>query len=160
MRHRYPFEALHWLRQQRVDLKAKVVGESARLSAEARRQEANAELARRRVESSIAELSVAELERLKEGQQRAADLQVAGDWRKGAEAKLRATAELEAKAREASLSQAANELKARRDLGNASNQASVVDAHRSSFRAARAAAAERAEEEALQEQWRPPLRRS
>ena len=163
MRHRYPFEALHWLRQQRVERQATVVGESAARTAEARREEARRELERRGSEQSMIETARAERARLDEGELRAGDLQVAGDWRKGAEAELQHRAERELRAREARVTQVAREADERRALGRASNQAKMIDTHRNAFRAELEAARERSDEEAATEQWtaaRFPARRS
>ncbi|MET0790689.1 MAG: hypothetical protein ABW061_04150 [Polyangiaceae bacterium] len=163
MRHRYPFEALHWLRHQRVDQQAKVVGESALRSARARAEEARRALERQNSERLMWETASAERSQLDEGQQRAADLQLAGEWRKGAEAEVRAKVEQEQRAREARLAQAAAEAAERRALGHASNQAKMIETHRGVFRAEREAARERSDEEAATEQWtasRFPPRRS
>ena len=153
MRYRYPFEALHWLRHQRVEQHAAAVSESAARTARARREEARAATARQDSEASLSELSRIEGARLSAGQSRAGDLQVVGDWRQGAEAELQAKAELLVKARAARLSEAAAEGGLRRALGQASNEARAVDAHRQAFREARAAASERADEEVATEQW-------
>jgi hypothetical protein len=94
---------------------------------------------------------------------RAVDLQLEGDWRKGAEAELRAKAEHERNAREARRAQAESEAAERRALGAASNQAKMIETHRGAFRSERDAAHERADEEAATEQWtasRFPPRRS
>ena len=153
MRFRYPFDALHWLRHKRVDDQAAVVGESVTRTARARAEEARAEAARRAAEQALTDVQSAEQVRLGEGALRAADLQAAGDWRKGAEAVVQAKAELEQQARETRLSEAANEAAARRALGAASNQAQMIDTHRGAFRAERAAARELREEEEAAEQW-------
>ncbi|MES1177395.1 MAG: hypothetical protein ABUL62_23945 [Myxococcales bacterium] len=153
MRHRYPFEALHWLRQQRVDQQAALVSESAARTERARREQARLELERQNSERLLSETAQAERSRLDEGELRAADLQLGGDWRKGAEAQVRAMAEQEQKAREARAAQAATEAAERRALGAASNQAKMIDTHRGAFRAERDAARERVDEEAATEQW-------
>ncbi len=161
--HRYPFEALHWLRQQRVDRQATRVGESAARTTRARREEARCALERQSSEQSLSDTARAERTRLDEGELRAADLQIAGDWRQGAEAELRAKAEREQQARAARLAQAESEAAERRALGQASSQAKMIDTHRMAFHAEREAARERSEEEAATEQWtasRFPARRS
>ena len=163
VRLRYPFDALHWLRHQRVDDQATVLSESIASTARARAEEARAEEARKAAEQAMCELECGERERLDEGQLRAGDLQAVGDWRKGAEAALEAKAERERRAREARLAEVAKEAEARRTLGDVSNEAKVIDTHRESFRSEAAAARERAEEEAANEQWtasRFPPRRS
>lgn len=163
VRHRYPFEAVHWLRQRRVEQQATLVGESVAKSARAQVEQNRAEATRQRSESAMAALTCSERERLGDGLTRVADLQSGGDWRKGAEARLRTELELEQRARAARLEQAAAEVLARRALGEASNAARLIDTHRSSFRAERAAAEELSEEEAATEQWtaqRFPPRRS
>lgn len=153
MRHRYPFDALHWLRHKRVDEQAAVVSESATRTARARAEEARAESARHAAEQTMIDVASAEQVRLGQGELRAADLQAAADWHKGAEAVVQAKAEQEQRARDARLSEAANEAAARRALGAASNQAQVIDTHRGDWRAERDAARERTEEEAAAEQW-------
>jgi hypothetical protein len=153
VRHRYPFEALHWLRQERVDQRASVLGESAERAARARREAARAEAARRSTEQNQLALSTAEQVRLDEGLVRAGDLGVVADWQKGAAAELAAKAECERRAREAQASEAARESAARRALASASNEAKMIDAHRDSFRDERAKAVELSEEEAAAEQW-------
>ncbi|MEO6600407.1 MAG: hypothetical protein ABIQ16_11075 [Polyangiaceae bacterium] len=163
MRHRYPFEALHWLRHQRVDRQAAAVSKSAARTAQARREEACRELERQSSERLIAETSQSERSRLEEGQLRAGDLQLAGDWRKGAEEEVRVKAELQQRARDSRVARAESEAAERRALGTASNQAKMIDTHRVTFRAQRDAARERSDEEAATEQWtasRFPPRRS
>ncbi|MEI9947636.1 MAG: hypothetical protein WDO74_01270 [Pseudomonadota bacterium] len=163
MRHRYPFEALYWLRQQRVDRQASALGESAQRAARARNDAARAEAARRSTEQDLLALSAAEQVRLDEGLVRAGDLEIVGDWHKGAAAELSAKAERERRAREAQALEAAAEVAARRALASASNEAKMIDAHRDAFRAQRAAAQELSEEEAAAEQWTArqfPARRS
>jgi hypothetical protein len=153
VRHRYPFEALHWLRQQRVDRQASVLGESAQRAARARSDADRAEAARRSTEQKQSALSAAEQARLAEGLVRAADLQTVADWQKGAAVELAAKAERERQARAAQASEAAAEAAARRALAVASNEAKMIDAHRDTFRAQRAVAQELSEEEAAAEQW-------
>jgi hypothetical protein len=163
VRHRYPFEALHWLRHQRVDRQATAVSESAARTDQARREEGRRELERQNGERLMSETAQSERSRLEEGQLRAGDLQLAGDWRKGAEAELNAKAELEQRARDLRVAQAESEAAERRALGTASNQAKMIDTHRGAFRAERDAARERSAEEAATEQWtasRFPSRRS
>jgi hypothetical protein len=153
VRHRYPFEALHWLRHQRVDLQAAVVGESAARTEQARREQARRELERQNSVRLMSETARAERSRLDEGELRAGDLQLGGDWRKAAEAEIQVKAEHERKAREAQKAQATSEAAERRALGAVSNQAKMVDTHRGAFRAEHDAARERADEEAATEQW-------
>ena len=153
MRHRYPFEALQWLRHQRVDREALQVSERAARTARARADEARAQAARRRTEQQISELSGAEAVRLGEGAVRAGDLARVDDWRKGAEAELQAKADGELRASEALRTEVAAETVARRALGSASSDAKMIDAHRVDWRAEREAAQERSEEEAAVEQW-------
>ncbi len=163
VRQRYPFEALHWLRQQRVDRQASVLGESAQRAARARREAARAEAARRSTEQNLLALSAAEQVRMDEGLVRAGDLELVADWQKGAAAELAAKAERERGAREAQAAEAAAEAAARRALASASNEAKMIDAHRDAFRAQRAAAQELSEEETAAEQWTArhfPARRS
>ena len=163
MRHRYPFEALHWLRHERVDRQATLVSESAARTAQARSEEARAEAARLRYEQAIEELSTEELSRLGDGQLRAGDLQLVGDWRKGADTELEAKSEREQRAREARQHEAAAEVAARRVLGSASNEAKMIDTHRQDWQAERAADRERGDDEEAAEQWtasRFPSRRS
>ena len=153
MRHRYPFEALHWLRQQRVDRQARVLGESAQRAARARSDAAHAEAVRLSAERNVQALTNAEQVRLDEGLVRAGDLQTVSDWQKGAALELAAKAERERLAREKHAAEAAAESAARRDLATASNEAKLLDTHRDDFRAQRAKAVELAEEEAAAEQW-------
>ena len=153
VRHRYPFEALHWLRSQRVDRQAKLLGESAQRSARARSDAERAEAARRSTELGIQALATAERARLTEGLVRAGDLAVIADWQSGAARELAAKAEHEQRAREAQAKAAAAEVAARRALSSASNEAKMIDTHRDTFRAERAAEQERSEEEAANEQW-------
>ena len=153
MRHRYPFDALHWLRHKRVDEQAAAVSESASRTARARSEEERAWGARRAAEQAMTEVASAEQARLGDGELRAADLQAAGDWRKGAEAVVQVKLQQEQQTREARMSEAANEAAARRALGAASNQAQMIDTHRSDWRAEREAARDRAEEEEAAEQW-------
>ena len=153
MRHRYPFDALHWLRHKRVDEQATVVSESATRTARARAEEERAGVARRAAEQAMTELASAEQARLGEGELRAADLQAAGDWRKAAEAVVQVKAEQEQRTRDVRMNEAVNEAAARRALGAASNRAQVIDTHRGDWRAEREAARDRAEEEEAAEQW-------
>jgi hypothetical protein len=153
VRHRYPFEALQWLRRQRVDREAAQVNERALRTSRARADEASARVARRTTEQHIDELSRAERARLDGGTVRAHDLQQAGEWRKGADAELRAKTEREQLASEALRTEVAAETIARRRLGVASSEAELIDAHRVDWRAEHAAAQERSEEEAIVEQW-------
>jgi len=153
VRYRYPFEALHWLRQQRVDRQASVLGESVQRAARARSDAARAAAARRSTEQNLLALSGAEQVRLDEGLVRAADLKIVADWQKGATAELAAKVERERCAQEAQASEAAAEAAARRALATASNDAKMIDAHRDAFRAQRAQAQELSEEEAATEQW-------
>ncbi|MEO6599478.1 MAG: hypothetical protein ABIQ16_06365 [Polyangiaceae bacterium] len=163
VRHRYPFEALHGLRHLRVDRQAAAVSESAARTEQACREESRRELERQSSERLISETSQSERSRLEEGQLRAGDLQLAGDWRKGAEAEVRVKAELGQRAREARVAQAEIEAAERRALGTASNQAKTIDTHRVMFHAERDAARERSDDEAATEQWTAshfPQRRS
>jgi hypothetical protein len=153
VRHRYPFDALHWLRHKRVDEQAAVVSESAARTAQAKRAEARAEADRASTEQAIDELSRAEQERLREGLVRAGELATVGDWRKGADAELKLKAEREQQARAARAAEVVAETQARRELGSVSNEAKMIDTHRSDWRAERNAAQERSEEEAAAEQW-------
>lgn len=163
VRHRYPFDALHWLRHERVDQRAAALAESAARTAEARAAELRAEAVRKHLELQIAEVSRSERGSLEQGELRAGDLQAALDWQQGVEAELRSKSERELAARSVRLSRADAEALARRELGQAGSDAKLIDSHRSSFRAARAAELERAEEEASTEQWTashfPPRRR-
>ncbi|HYQ31085.1 MAG TPA: hypothetical protein VER04_27815 [Polyangiaceae bacterium] len=163
MRHRYPFEAVHWLREQRVDREARVLGERAQRAARAHAEALRAEAARLSTEQRLSALSAAEHVRLSEGLSRAGDLQAAFDWQKGAAIELLAEAERERQAREVHASEAAAEVAARRALATASSEAKTIDAHRDAFRAERARAQELSEEEAVAEQWTAshfPSRRS
>lgn len=153
MRHRYPFDALHWLRRERVDRQAAVVSESALRTAHARRDEARAEAERQSTERRFDEQSDTENARLSEGLVRAGELQVAAEWRKGAKAQLELKVEREHAARAARMTEAAAEVTARRELGSISNEAKVIDTHRTEWHAERDAARERADEEAAAEQW-------
>jgi hypothetical protein len=153
VRHRYPFDALHWLRHKRVDQQAAVVSESAARTAQAKRAEARAEADRASAAQAIDELSRAEQERLHDGLARAGELATVGDWRKGAHAELQLKAEREQRAREARAAEVIAETQARRQLGTASNEAKMIDTHRSDWQAERNAARERSEEEAAAEQW-------
>ncbi len=153
VRRRYPFDTLHALRQRRVDRQAEVVGEQAARTARARRDEAHAEADRQSAERGIAESTQVEYDRLGDGQVRAGDLQVVGSWRRGAEAELKLKAERALSAREARAVEVAAEALARSKLEAASNEAKVIDTHRSDWHAERTAAEERSEEEAAAEQW-------
>jgi hypothetical protein len=153
VRHRYPFDALHWLRHKQVDQQAAVVSDSAARAAQAARDEARAAAERRSLEHDIERLESAERERLSEGLVRAGELEVVSDWRKGADASLQLKAEREQLARAAHLGQVAVEAQARRQLGAVSNEAKMIDSHRDGWRAERNAADERSEEEATAEQW-------
>ena len=153
MRHRYPFDALHWLRHKRVDQQAEVVGERAARVAQAKRDEARAEADRVSTEHAIDELSRTERERLNEGLVRAGELATVGDWRKGADAELKQKEEREQRARDARASEVIAEAQARHKLGAVSNDAKIIDTHRNDWRAERNAAVERSEEEAAAEQW-------
>ena len=163
MRHRYPFEALRWLRQQRADRQATVLGESARRAAQAQNEALRAEAARRNSEQNLSALSAAEQVRLDQGLVRAFDLKIVADWQKGAAVELAAKTERERLARETQASEAAAEAAARRALASASNEVKMMDTHRDAFRAQRAKAEELCEEEAAAEQWTGnhfPVRRS
>jgi hypothetical protein len=153
VRHRYPFDALHWLRHKRVDQQATVVSERAARSAQAKGDEARAEADRASTEHAIDELSRAEQARLSEGLVRAGELATVGDWRKGADAALKLKAEREECARQARVSEVVAETQARRQLGSVSNEAKIIDTHRGDWHAERNAARERSEEEAAAEQW-------
>ncbi|HKO47678.1 MAG TPA: hypothetical protein VJV79_08140 [Polyangiaceae bacterium] len=153
MRHRYPFQALHWLREQRVDRRASSLADSVQRAARARSDVLRAEAVRRNTEQALSALSDAEQLRLQEGLVRAHDLKVVADWQEGAAVELGATVERERQAREAHDSQTAAEARARRALAVAKNDAQLVDAHRDGFRAQRARAEELSEEEAAAEQW-------
>jgi len=153
VRHRYPFEALHWLRSQRVERQAKLLGESVQRSARARGDADRAEAARRSTEHGIETLAAAEQARLSEGVVRAGELSVVACWQAGAATELALKAEQERRAREAQATTAAAEVEARRALSTASNEAKMIDTHRDNFRAQRAAEQERSEEETANEQW-------
>ena len=127
--------------------------DSAARTAQAARAELSASAERSRTEQAIAAVAGVEQARLSDGLMRAGELQVVEDWRKGADAELRAKAEREQRAREMHVEQVAAEVQARRQLGTASNEAKVIDTHRGDWRAERAAAQERSEEEAAAEQW-------
>jgi len=141
------------LRQQRVERQAKELGESAQRTAIARAAAERAEAARRDTERRISNLRDAERARLEGGLVRANDLGTVADWQKGATLELAAKAELERRTRETQATAAAVEASARRSLASASNDAKIMDAHRDTFRAQRAAEQERTEEELATEQW-------
>jgi hypothetical protein len=153
VRHRYPFDALHWLRHKRVDQQAAVVSESAARTAQAKCAEARAQADRASAEQAVDELSRAEQERLHEGLVRAGELATVEDWRKAADAELKLKAEREQRARDARVVEVAAEAQARRQLGSVSNEAKMIDTHRDDWRTERNAARERSEEEAAAEQW-------
>jgi hypothetical protein len=153
VRHRYPFDALHWLRHKRVDQQAAVVSESAARTAQAKRAEARAAADRASTERAIEALSRDEQERLSEGLVRAGELATVGDWRKGADADLKLKEEREQRARDARVAEVVAETQARRQLGTVSNEAKMIDTHRSDWQAERNAARECEEEEAAAEQW-------
>jgi len=153
VRHRYPFEALHWLREQRVDRTARALGESVQRAARARSDASRAEALRRRSEQELSASSAAERSRLGEGLMRAGDLKVVDDWQKAAAAELAVKAERERQACEVRASEAAAESRARRALVAAKSDAQLIDAHRDGFRAQRARAEELSVEEAAAEQW-------
>jgi hypothetical protein len=153
VRHRYPFEALHWLRSQRVDRQAKLLGESVQRTTRARSDADRAEAARRSTEHGIETLAAAEQARLAEGVVRAGELSVVACWQSGATTELAVKAEQERRAREAQATAAAAEVEARRALSAASNEAKMIDTHRNTFRTLRAAEQERSEEEVANEQW-------
>lgn len=153
MRHRYPFEALHWLRSQRVERQARLLGESAQRTASARSDADRAEATRRSIEHGIETVAAAEQARLTEGGVRAGELSLVASWQAGAAAELALKAERERRAREAQAAAAAAEVEARRALSSASNQAKMIDTHRDTFRAQRAAEQERSDEETANEQW-------
>jgi hypothetical protein len=153
VRHRYPFEALHWLRQQRVDRQASVLGESVQRAARARSDAARAAAMRRSSEQNLLAVSGAEQVRLDEGLMRVGDLNIVADWQKGATAELAAKLERERHAEQAEAVEAAAEAAARRALATASNDAKMIDTHRDAFRAQRAQAEELSQEEAAMEQW-------
>lgn len=153
MRRRYPFDALHWLRQERVTQKATTVSESVARTVQARLEHAGAKAARLSQEQAIAELRRTEQACLEEGQMRVADLLMSADFRAGAEAELALKAEREASAHNKHVAQLAAEAAARRALGVASNEAKLIDEHRSTFQREQAALGERIDEEAAAEQW-------
>jgi hypothetical protein len=153
VRHRYPFEALHWLRNQRVERQAKLLGESVQRSAKARTDADRAQAARQSTEHRIESLADAERARLSEGVVRAGELSVVACWQAGAAAELASKAEQERLAHEVRTVAAAAEIEARRALSSASNEAKMIDTHRDTFRAQRAAEQELAEEETANEQW-------
>lgn len=153
MRHRYPFEALHWLRSQRVEREAKLLGERAQHSARARSDAERAEAARRSTEHAIETMAAAERARLNEGLVRAGDLAAVADWQSSAARELASKAEQERRAREEQATAVAAEVEARRVLCTASNEAKMMDTHRDAFRARCAAEQERLEEETANEQW-------
>lgn len=150
---RYPFDALHWLRHERVGERAARVSESVARRARAARAELGATANRVCTEQAISALTLAEHARLNQGLVRAGELQVQDDWRKGAQADLQEKAEREQQARDVHVAEVAAEAQARRALGTASNEAKAIDAHRGAFRAERAATQERSDEEAATEQW-------
>lgn len=162
MRHRYPFDAVHWLRHRQVDRQAAVVSESAARTAQARRDEAKAEADRLASEHAFGEVSRAEHARLSDGLVRAGELSFVADWRKGADAELKVRQERELRAREKRIGHVVAETEARRDLGAASNDAKMIDTHRADWQAERAAARDLSDEEAATEQWTaghyPPCR--
>jgi len=146
-------EALHWLRSQRVEHRAKLLGESVQSTARARSEADRAEAARRRTEQGIETLAAAERARLAEGVVRAGELSMVAGWQAGAARELALKAEQELRAREAQANAAAAEVEARRALSTASNEAKIIETHRDTFQAQRAAEQERSEEEIANEQW-------
>jgi len=163
VRSRYPFEALRWLREKRVDRAAAEVAERARETAQAKQASIRAHAARVRVEQGVAAVTQAEQARLAEGATRADELRVAADYQRGAALALAATQEREHRSRELVEAQAAAEACARVSLGTASAEAELIDAHRARFRGAEQAAEDRVDEEAAEEQWAAknyPVRRA
>ena len=163
MRSRYPFEALLWLREKRVDHAAAEVAERARDTARARQAESRAHAARVRVEQDIAAVAQAEQARLAAGSTRVDELRVAADYRRGAAAALALEQEREHRSQELVRAQAAAEAGARRTLGTVSAESELIDAHHSQFRSTQRAAEDRVDEEAAEEQWAAknyPVRRA
>jgi len=153
VRHRYPFEALHWLRSQRVDQQAKLLGQANERAVRARGEADRAEAARRSMEQGIAALASSERARLDEGVVRAGELELVAGWMTGAASQLATKAEQERHARDAQACAAEAAANARRELASASNEAKIIDMHRDAFQAQRAAEQERSEEDAANEQW-------
>jgi len=153
VRHRYPFEALQWLRKKRVEREALAVSERAARTERARSEEARARLARELAEQRFETVALAELGRLEQGDVRAGDLAKVGEWEKGARAEVAARAAHELRANEQHHTELAAELVARRSLAIASSKADVIEAHRTEWRAERIAEEEQAVEDAAVEQW-------
>ncbi len=153
VRHRYPFEALQWLRKKRVDREAVAASERAARTERARAEELRAQAAREAAQHELASVARGELERLDEGGVRAGELAQVGAWERGARSEIANRAAHEARATAAHRTEIAAELVARRALAVASSKADVIDAHRAEWQAERVAAEERTAEEMAVEQW-------
>ena len=153
MRHRYPFEALEWLRKRRVEREALVVSERAARTERARAEESRARAARESAQHQLDAVAGAERGRVEQGGVRAGDLAQLGDWERGARAEVAVRAAHETRAHETHRTELSAELVARRALAIASNQADAIETHRAEWRAERVAAEEAAAEEAAEEQW-------
>ena len=153
MRHRYPFEALQWLRKKRVEREALAVSERSARTERARASEERAQADRVAAQRQLTQTAAGELARLDDGGVRVGDLARVGEWERGARAEVASRAAREAHASEAHRTEVAAELVARRALAVASSKADVIDAHRGEWQRERIAAEEQAAEEAAVEQW-------
>lgn len=153
MKRRYPLEALRKVRHQAVDDRA--VELSARMQAreQAERVHASARRAREQERARAARVTASERARLEAGGARVADLQSGLAWRAGASERERALEQADARSR-VGLEQATNdEAEARRALAAADADAKTVEEHRERWRRDEELRAERAEEEAANENW-------
>ena len=150
MRRRYPFEALHGVRQERVEQRAVELSSQTRRREQASRERERAEQALRAEEWTLAEVARSERARLEQGVQRAADLQAELGFAQGAARRISERSAAEQAAREREKRESVAESRARGVLALADADSRAVEKHRERWQRARAAAAERdADDDAL-----------
>ena len=152
-RKKYPLEALRELRQKERDEQALRLGEQARQSARAESILRATERARQTEEQRKTTTLAAERSLLEQGELTAADLTAADRYRHASEGRSDALRARESRALDELRDAVQKESTARGELARKESEAKLMDRHRKDWQDAAARAGERAEEEAILDQW-------
>jgi len=152
-RSKYPLETLRELRQNERDAQALRVSEQARKSAHAESIQRTAERARQAEEQRKTETLAAEQSLLEQGVLTAADLAASDRYRHASNARSEVLAARERRAETELRDALQKESAARAELARKESEAKLMDRHRKDWQDAAARDQERAQEEAILDQW-------
>jgi hypothetical protein len=149
----YPLETLRELRRDQADEEQRRLGERVRRTERARAAHVATQAAVRAEQERGARVLAEERSLLDCGQLCAADLALADQYRRASETRVEQLAERERRAAAGLEDALRNEADARRELARKEGAAKAMDRHREDWQDANARDRERAEEEAILDQW-------